>query len=89
MVKLKSSVILAYGLSMGMLAGCATQKPSTVADFMRADAAEGQVLVDEQSQLAADWDKGAKLVAEGERKVQQGEKMIQCQRRLKTDPHWA
>lgn len=70
------SAVLAMVLAIAMLSGCASREPTTTADFMRADVAEAQDKVDQRSQLATDWDKGAKLTADGENKINRGERMI-------------
>lgn len=59
-----------------MLTGCSS-KP-TAADFMRGHAAEAQADVDRKNRLAADWEKGTKLISSGERNTSNGEKLLKA-----------
>lgn len=64
------------GISLCLLAltGCASNQ--TTADLMREDASTGQAQVDLKKQIAKDWEKGKKLIATGENRVEDGEKQV-------------
>lgn len=66
---------LAVAVALVTLAGCTTQPP-TAADRMRGHASDERALADIQSEIAADWDDGQKLVDSGNRKILNGEKMV-------------
>lgn len=74
MKKNKNHFYLAAVLAMFFLAGCASQP--TLADNMRSQAAGLQAQVELKEKLAADWDKGSKLVASGEKQVKDGERLV-------------
>lgn len=67
---------LAMTIALVALAGCATQPP-TAADRMRGHADDERARADIQSEIAEDWDNGQKLVNSGNRKILDGEKMVQ------------
>ena len=67
---------LAVVVALVTLVGCATQPPTT-ADRMRGHADDERARADIQSEIAADWDQGQKLVNSGNRKILDGEKMVQ------------
>lgn len=67
---------LAIAVALVTLAGCATQSP-TAADRMRGHADDERARADLQSEIAADWDKGQKLVNSGNRKILDGEKTVE------------
>lgn len=67
---------LALAVALVTLAGCATQPP-TAADRMRGHADDERARADIQSEIAEDWDEGQKLVKSGNRKIVNGEEMVQ------------
>ena len=69
------------GMSLCLLAltGCASNQ--TTADLMRDDATTGQTQVDLKNQIAKDWEKGKKLIATGENRVEDGEKQVKSAER--------
>jgi outer membrane murein-binding lipoprotein Lpp len=75
MKKFKNHFYLAIASAIIFFAGCASQP--TLADNMRSQAAGLQAQVDLKEKLAADWDKGSKLVASGEKQVRDGERLVQ------------
>ena len=75
MSKLTAFVFLAVGSSMLALAGCASAPP-TSGDLMRNHGAEAQSQVDLKYRLAKDWDRGSKLVASGERRLEAGKTRV-------------
>jgi septal ring factor EnvC (AmiA/AmiB activator) len=78
----KSSIVFCSVISVSflMLAGCAS-KPTTTADLMRGHAIEVQAEADLKSQLAKDWEKGAKLLSSGEKRIKDGERRMKLAER--------
>ena len=81
---MKNSIALS-GVSIGLylfaLAGCASKPTTTTADLMRQHATEVQSQVDLKDRLAKDWDKGADMVATGEKRVKDGENRVKAAER--------
>jgi hypothetical protein len=67
---------LAVAVALVTLAGCATQPP-TAADRMRGHADDERARADIQSEIAEDWDNGQELVNSGNRKILDGERMVE------------
>ncbi|MCC5885859.1 MAG: hypothetical protein JJT88_05415 [Gammaproteobacteria bacterium] len=67
-----ASVCLLAGLAVATLAGCSSNP--TAADTMRGHAADVQSRADQENKSAADWDKGKKLIASGDKNVEAGER---------------
>lgn len=57
------------------LSGCANSPP-TAADFMRDEASAEHLRADDKSQIARDWDRGAKLVESGKKNLKEGNILI-------------
>lgn len=77
-----ASVFLLAGLAVAALAGCSSN-PSA-ADTMRGHAADVQSRADQENKSAADWDKGQKLIASGDKNIAAGEKRAaEAERNLK------
>jgi hypothetical protein len=75
MSTLKASVFLAVGFGMLALAGCASAPP-TSGDLMRDHGTQAQSQVDRKYHLAKDWDRGSKLVASGEKRLEAGARRV-------------
>lgn len=74
------SALLFFALSLGVLqlTGCAGRETTpTLADQMRGAAGEFQAEADRRDQLAADWERGQRLIVSGERKIERGERRVQ------------
>lgn len=82
---LKNQVATFLALTSIVLAGagCANNQPTT-ADLMRDHAAVQGAEVAVKKGLAKDWEKGTKLIATGEERVQRAEKEIrQAEKKLR------
>jgi len=78
MQRLSISIILAVGILMFALSGCAgREKPATTADIMRGYAADVQAEVELKEQLAKDWERGSELAQTGRERIRDGQEMIQ------------
>ncbi|HPW69931.1 MAG: hypothetical protein ACOX2W_15470 [Desulfomonilia bacterium] len=78
MQRLSISIILAIGIAMFALSGCARgEKPATTADIMREYAADVQSEVDLKKDLAEQWEQGSELAQTGRDRIRDGEEMIQ------------
>lgn len=65
-------ILMTLTITMG---GCAPTEP-TKADYMRGHAAALQSEVDLRDNLAKDWDRGARLIKNGEKRVKVGEEQM-------------
>lgn len=75
MLNIRIPTILALSSIVLLGAGCANTQPST-ADLMRDYAQAQGAEVALKNSLAKDWEKGTRLIATGEKRVQRAEKDI-------------
>lgn len=68
-------IVSAVAIAMLAFTGCASKAPTT-GDFMRMHAADEKQTMKDQKSIAADWDKGSKLVKSGEQQIKDGEALI-------------
>lgn len=72
--------LLAVGALAATLAACQTTPagPPTAADIMRDRAAQDQAQIEQMTELAEEWEEGARLVQEGEQRIRDGEQLIEA-----------
>lgn len=79
MQKLKLGILTGTCLCIVALAGCANHT-LTPADQMRGSAANSQADADDIRQLSRDWDRGTKLVEDGQKRLEDGRKRVESAR---------
>jgi len=82
-LRLVPGLVLAGSL---MLAGCSSKPAApSMSDMMRGHATESQTRTDLKSDIAKDWDRGQKLIADGNKNVREGERRVErAERDLET-----
>ncbi len=72
----KFTLVLSTVLASSLLLSACSSQPST-AELMRGSAEESEENVKIKKQLAADWEKGEKLVKTGEKRIKRGKERIE------------